>query len=149
MLQTAAEVDRSVDDVEENGIHVVWRFSHDPVLHRRHFGDAVAEIARDRGGVIGCGPHRDANPFSVGLQGVEAVAPHERHRIRELMVIAGAIDSARGPFERRRDLPPRGQAEAHFGGTRELTFFEHEEIGAEELREVLRGSRDREIDRVG
>ena len=68
VLEPAAEVDRPVDDVKEHGVNVVRRVAHDPVLDGRHLRNAVAEIARDRGGVVGGGPDRDANPFPVGLQ---------------------------------------------------------------------------------
>ena len=107
MLQAAAEIDRPVDDVEEDRVHVVRRFAHDPVLDRRHLGDPIAEIARHRRRVIGCGPHRDANPLPIGLERIDAIAADERHRIRELVVISGPIDSVGGTFERGRHLPSR------------------------------------------
>ncbi len=68
VLEPAAEVDRSMNDVEEDRVHVVRCVAHDPVLDRRHLRHAVAEVARDRGRVIGRRPHRDANPLPVRLQ---------------------------------------------------------------------------------
>ncbi len=68
VLEPAAEVDRSMNDVEKDGVHVVRGVAHDPVLHRRDLRHAVAEVACDRRRVIGRGPHRDANPLPVRLQ---------------------------------------------------------------------------------
>ena len=65
------------------------------------------------------------------------------------MIVAGAIDAVRRTLERRCHLPPRRQPKAHFCGTRVLALFEHEQIRAEELREVLRRARDGEVDCVG
>ena len=78
-----------------------------------------------------------------------AVLPDERHRVRELVIIARAIDAIRRALECRRNLPSRGQPKAHFGGTCQLPFFEHEQVGAEELSEILCGAGDGEIDRIG
>ncbi len=68
VLEPAAEVDRPVDDVEEDSVLVVRRVAHDPVLDRRHLRHAVAKVARDGRRVIGRRPHRDANPLPVRLQ---------------------------------------------------------------------------------
>ena len=74
--------------------------------------------------------------------------PDERHCVGELVIISGAIDAVSRAFERGGHLPSRRQPKAHFSGTRELPLFEHEEIGAEEFREILYRPREREIDLV-
>src|SRR3989454_12638087 len=100
MLETTAKVDRSMDDVEEDRVDVIRGFAHDAILDGRHLGNAVAQIARHRWRVIRSGPQRNTNPFTVCLERVEAVATDERHRVRQLVVIAGTIHSVRWTFQR-------------------------------------------------
>ena len=149
MLEAATESDGPVDDVEKDGVHIVGRVAHDPILHRCHLRHAVPQVARDRRRIIARRPERDANPLAVGLERVEAVFPHECHRVRELVIISRAIDAARWTFQCGRHLPARRQPKPDFRRSRELPLFEHEQVGAEELSEILGGTGDGKIDRIG
>jgi len=151
VFEPAAESDRAVNDVEEDRVDVVRSVarSHDPILHRRHFGHAVAKVARDGRRVIGRRPDGDTDPLAIRLERIEAVLADKRHRVRELVVLGGAVDAVRRTLECRRHLPARREPKPDFGGSRQLPFFEHEQVGAEELTEVFHGPCDGEIDRVG
>ena len=149
MLEAATESNRSVDDIEEDGIDVVRGLAHDPILHGRHLRDPVPQIPRDRWRVIGRRPEGDADPLAVGLQRIEAVLAHKCHRVRKLVIISRAIASARWTSQRRRHLPSGREPKPNFRRSRELPFFEHEQVGAEKLSEILGGTGDGEIDRIG
>src|SRR5207249_10894655 len=74
---------------------------------------------------------------------------HEGLGVRELVVTRRAVRPISAAPQRRRHLPARGQGESDLGRPLQLPFLVEKEIGAEELAEVSRDARRREIDRVG
>ena len=150
VLQAAAEIDGRVHHVEEDRVGLVrWRAAHKQVLHLRHLLDGAAEGALHGEGVVGGRPQRDADPAPVHLHRVERILADERHRVRELVIIGGAVHAASRPLQRRGHLPPRRQREAHFGGSVQLSFLVQEQIGAERFAEIVGELREREVDGVG
>ena len=150
VLQATAEVDRLADHVEEHRIVIVRRAAEQRVLALHDLLDRAPHVPLHRAR-IGVGrPHRDPDRLAVHLQRIEAVLSHEGLGVGQLVVIRRGVRPALGPAapQRRGYLPARGQGESDLGRALQLPLLVEEHIGAEELPEVTRNAREREVDRV-